>query len=323
MGPQIAYETLLGAMFAKIILPWILHLKFWIFADADGEQGADVVRIWALWLGLVVMLADSFFKILWSLWEAVRPLFQDKEILPPIQARPSMDSSTTPEAILIPTIDTDSRVVRTNTANTAVQSKSLSSIFPKPFLGLALIALTPVCIFALRQCIGKFFPWIEALVAISLALPLCYVSILATGRSDYTPASALGLYLPKMAHSRAYANPFRRPVFADFRCLLRFIVCSIRRDSEHRDGRSRRVRSMSGRDDDFQVEGRGSRRGGSKNAVLGSFTWVTCWGVSRKRGLSVSDGRAVCWFRSPFQFQNARGTHVPNDGKTGFEHWSP
>lgn len=191
VGPHIAYETFLGAVFAKLVLPWVLHLNSWLLADEEAEREADDARIWALWLGLIAMLADSLFKILWTLGRAVRSWWQNREILPNLRNGESMEPIRRAEAIS--STGLDATAVNGEATSGAAQSNYPPSSFSKPVLGLVLVALAPLCVFALQQSVGKFLPWPEALITISLALPLCYVSILATGRTDYTPANALGL----------------------------------------------------------------------------------------------------------------------------------
>jgi hypothetical protein len=166
----------LGAIFGWIILPWLLHITNCTTGDED--QGRESVRAWALWLSLVTMLADCSVKILWTLWHVSAR--QPNEASDRANETQSVGRSWTG----------DESVSTADPTQFADSSASLSGLVLVP----ALVVLAPLCVFFVRNAIGNFMPWIETLAVIFiLALPLSYVSILATGKTDYTPASPLGL----------------------------------------------------------------------------------------------------------------------------------
>ena len=79
---------------------------------------------------------------------------------------------------------------------------------PSKAIGLGLVVITLLCPFLVNVAFDKRLVWVETCAAFALALPLGYMAIQATGKTDTTPASALG----KLSTVPAVTNGILTPI---------------------------------------------------------------------------------------------------------------
>lgn len=177
-GPKIAYDMFVSMLFGWGFLSWLCRKNGWVSGHTgDWKRG---VRGWIIWPGLAALLADCVVNILGSTFS----INTNSRALDERRADQQRDSGTH-----------DSEE-----SHDAVPKRC--SYFWEQAIGLGLVVSTLLCPFFIKVAYGNTLTWVEIFGAFILALPLSYMAIQASGRTDTTPASALG----KLSDCAAAAN---------------------------------------------------------------------------------------------------------------------
>jgi hypothetical protein len=179
-GPKIAYDMFVSMLFGWGFLSWLSRKRGWVSGHpGDWKHG---VRGWIIWPGLAALLADCIVSILGSVIAKSthpRPLDQRKADQP--RDRATHDSEESPDPVLNPCSYFGERAMTFMTTTASPTA-----------IGSGLVVNVLLCPFLIKVACGNPLTWVELFGAFVLAFPLSYMAIRATGRTDTTPASALG-----------------------------------------------------------------------------------------------------------------------------------
>lgn len=167
-------------LFGWGFLSWWSRKRGWVSGHpGDWKRGA---RGWIIWPGLAALLADCLVSMLGSLIvQSTHPRPLGKRKADQRRDRPTHDSDASPDAVLKPCAYFWARTTKFMT--TAVSPTAI---------GLGLVVNVLLGPFLIKVAFGNTLTWVEVFGAFILAFPLSYMAIRATGRTDTTPASALG-----------------------------------------------------------------------------------------------------------------------------------
>jgi hypothetical protein len=179
-GPKIAYDMLVSTLFGWGFLSWLSRKRGWVSGPTgDWKRG---FRSWIIWPGLAALLTDCLVNVLGSVY-AASTYSRDLHNRKVDQRRDGAtdDSEESQEAIL-----------ETRSYFREQPMEFVRAIISSKAIGLGLVAIILLCPFVVNFTYGNMLAWVEIFGAFVLALPLSYMAIQATGRTDTTPASALG-----------------------------------------------------------------------------------------------------------------------------------
>ena len=179
-GPKVAYDMFVSTLFGWGFLSWLSRKRGWVSGrTGDWNRG---VRGWIIWPGLAALLADCLVNILGSVYAAsAYSKDSNGQKLNQRHNRGTDESEESHEAVLETSSYFWDRVMGFTRAT-----------IPSKAIGLGLVVITLLCPFLVNFAFGKTLVWVETFAAFVLALPLGYMAIQATGKTDTTPASALG-----------------------------------------------------------------------------------------------------------------------------------
>jgi hypothetical protein len=176
-GPKVAYDMFVSTLFGWGFLSWLSRERGWVSGrTGDWNRG---VRGWVIWPGLAALLADCLVNILGSVC-AVSAYSGDSN-KPKVNQRGTDESEESHEA-----------VPETSSYFWDQVMGFTRATIPSKAIALGLVVITLLCPFLVNVAFGKTLVWVETFAAFVLALPLGYMAIQATGKTDTTPASALG-----------------------------------------------------------------------------------------------------------------------------------
>ena len=179
-GPKVAYDMFVSTLFGWGFLSWLSRERGWVSGrTGDWNRG---VRGWIIWPGLAALLADCLDNIL-GLVCAANAYSKDsnKRKVNQRHNRGTDESEESHEAVLETSSYFWDQVMGFTRAT--ISSKAI---------GFGLVVIVLLCPFLVIAAFGNTLVWVEIFAAFVLALPLGYMAIQATGRTDTTPASALG-----------------------------------------------------------------------------------------------------------------------------------
>lgn len=192
VGPSVVYGMYLGALCGCVLLSALLQVTKWAPGDVDDWENG--VRGWVVWPGLAALLADCSFGVIVALWRVIYFLWQAMRSGSPGQHNNRAPKNNDNRPISTPSVNDSARAIAHNT-NNRVKSKVESEMHNWTTLGLGLLIFIffgLLCILFVKIAVGKSISSRAIILAIGLALPASYMSILATGKTDITPASAFG-----------------------------------------------------------------------------------------------------------------------------------
>jgi len=195
-GPKVAYDMFVSTLFGWGFLSWLSRERGWVSGrTGDWNRG---VRGWIIWPGLAALLADCLDNIL-GLVCAANAYSKDsnKRKVNQRHNRGTDESEESHEAVLETSSYFWDQVMGFTRAT--ISSKAI---------GFGLVVIVLLCPFLVIAAFGNTLVWVEIFAAFVLALPLGYMAIQATGRTDTTPASALG----KPSTVPAAANGILTPI---------------------------------------------------------------------------------------------------------------
>jgi hypothetical protein len=179
-GPKIAYDMFVSTLFGWGFLSWLCRKRGWVSGPTgDWKRG---VRSWIIWPGLAALLADCLVNVLCSVFAAST------------YSRDSNNRKTDQRH--------DDATGDSEETHAAVRERRpyfweqpmvfIMALISSKAIGLGFVVITLLCPFVVNFAYGNMLTWAEIFGAFILALPLSYMAIQATGRTDTTPASALG-----------------------------------------------------------------------------------------------------------------------------------
>jgi hypothetical protein len=179
-GPKIAYDMFVSMLFGWAFLSWLSRKRGWVSGHpGDWKRG---VRGWIIWPGLAALLADCIVSILGSIIvKSTHPGALDKRKADQRRDRPTHDSEESPDAVR-----------KTGSYFWERAMKFMTTMLSPTAIGLGLVVNVLLGPFLIKVAFGSPLTWVEVFGAFMLAFPLSYMAIRATGRTDTTPASALG-----------------------------------------------------------------------------------------------------------------------------------
>jgi hypothetical protein len=179
-GPKVAYDMFVSALFGWGFLSWLSRERGWVSGrTGDWNRG---VRGWIIWPGLAALLADCVVNVSSSVFAASAYSGDPGRRRVNQRDNRGADESEEPREVVLETSSHFWNPIM-RFARTIISSKAI---------GLGLVVLTLLCPFLVNAAFNKTLIWVEIALAFVLALPLGYMAIQATGRTDTTPASALG-----------------------------------------------------------------------------------------------------------------------------------
>ena len=187
-GPQIAYDLFVSTLFGWGFLAWLSRARGWVSAGrgtkGDWKRG---VRSWIIWPGLAALLADCLVNVVGSLVEAVCTsfsIFGDKR-----EGDHGGDDAGTEDFE-----DESQEAFQERRSSFGIQAveRTMMTVNSPKAIGIGLVVVTLLCPFLVNFVFANTLTWVEIFWAFVIAFPLSYMAIQATGRTDTTPASALG-----------------------------------------------------------------------------------------------------------------------------------
>jgi hypothetical protein len=185
--PKIAYDMFVSMLFGWGFLSWLSRKRGWVLHHTgDWKHG---VRGWIIWPGLAALLAECLVNVLGSVFAVgtCSRNFNKRE------AGRQHDGGTDDSE------DSHEAVLETRSY---LWEQAIEFMISSKGIGFGLVVITLLCPFLVNFAYGNTMAWVEIFGAFILALPLSYMAIQATGRTDTTPASALG----KLSTCPAAAN---------------------------------------------------------------------------------------------------------------------
>jgi hypothetical protein len=169
-GPKIAYDMFISTLFGWGFLSWLSRKRGWVSGHTgDWKSG---VRGWIIWPGLAALLADCLVNVFGSVFVASKA---DQRY----DGGPDNSEGSHEVAL------------KTRSYFWEQVMEFMTAMISSKAIGIGLVVVTLLCPFLVNFAYGNTLTWVEIFSAFTLALPLSYMAIQATGRTDTTPASAL------------------------------------------------------------------------------------------------------------------------------------
>lgn len=193
-GPKIAFGMTVGALSGWAILSRIVQSRKWVSGDVlDWEHG---VRGWTVWPALTALLTDSITNLAWLLSEPLLgQLRGPRRLWNAAKWRACrLSSSDLHKPIQSDLLSPDRSLECSPAQMTEGEHSSTTFLNHYGYLCLGLFVGIVWCGIVVRNLVASFMDWWMIGLATLTGLALSPMSIQATGKTDYTPASALGSY---------------------------------------------------------------------------------------------------------------------------------